>query len=76
MIITVSACAWFRRYGQLLVADSDNHRVHLLLPDGTFSRFLLTHHHKLAHPVTLAINDEGHLVVSEAFGNMKIFKYL
>lgn len=64
------------KYGQLMVADSDNHRVHLLLPDGTFSKFLLTHRNKVAHPVTLAINSQGHLVVGEAFGHVKVFKYL
>ncbi|KAK7507617.1 hypothetical protein BaRGS_00001552 [Batillaria attramentaria] len=64
------------RYGQMFVADSDNHRIHLLLPDGTFSKFLLNHRHKVAHPVTLAINSEGHLLVGEAFGKVKVFKYL
>ncbi|XP_070185409.1 E3 ubiquitin-protein ligase TRIM56-like [Littorina saxatilis] len=64
------------RYGQIFVADSDNKRVHLLLPDGTFSCFLLTHQHKVVHPVSVAINSDGHLVVGEAFGKVKIFKYL
>ncbi|XP_076446637.1 E3 ubiquitin-protein ligase TRIM56-like [Babylonia areolata] len=64
------------RYGQVLIADSDNHRVHLLLPDGTFSQFLLTHQHRVSHPVSVAINTDGHLVVGEAFGSIKIFKYL
>ncbi|KAL8571845.1 hypothetical protein ACOMHN_033372 [Nucella lapillus] len=64
------------RYGQVLIADSDNHRVHLLLPDGTFSRFVLTHLHKVSHPISVATNTDGHLLVGEAFGTIKIFKYL
>ena len=64
------------RYGQLFIADSDNHRVHLLLPDGKFSCFILNHQHKISHPVTVAIDNKGNLVVGEAFGHLKVFKYI
>jgi hypothetical protein len=29
-------------YGYIFVADNQNHRIHVLLPDGTFSKYLLT----------------------------------
>ena len=64
-------------YGYIFVADNQNHRVHLIGPDGQFIRFLLTQQqHGLWHPMALKVNHEGHLVVTEALGKVKVFKYM
>ncbi|XP_013402010.1 tripartite motif-containing protein 3 [Lingula anatina] len=63
-------------FGYIFVADNLNHRVHLLLPDGRFKKFILTKLDKLWHPMALGINHRGELVVTEALGKVKVFKYL
>ena len=63
-------------YGYIFIADNKNHRVHVIGPDGKFRRFLLTEEHGLWHPMALAINHEGHLVVTEALGKVKVYKYM
>ena len=63
-------------FGYIFVADNQNHRVHLLAPDGKFIRFLVTKQHGLWHPMALCINPKGHLAITEALGKVKVFKYL
>ncbi|XP_060587719.1 E3 ubiquitin-protein ligase TRIM71-like [Ruditapes philippinarum] len=63
-------------YGYIFVADNQNHRVHLLLPDGKLSKFLLTKADSLWHPMGLALTENGYLVVTEALGKVKIYKYI
>ena len=63
-------------YGYIFVADNQNHRVHLLLPDGKFSKFVITKSNSLWHPMGMAISKRGHLIVTEALGKVKIFKYI
>ena len=62
--------------GHIFVADHQNHRIHLLAPDGQFLRFVVTKQHNLWHPMAIAIDHRGHLVVTEALGNVKVFKYI
>ena len=64
------------QFGYIFVADSQNHRIHLLAPDGKFIRFLITKEHDLWHPMALTIDSGGHLVVTEALGKVKTFKYM
>ncbi|XP_045177696.2 E3 ubiquitin-protein ligase TRIM71-like [Mercenaria mercenaria] len=63
-------------YGYIFVADNQNHRIHLLLPDGKLSKFLLTKTESLWHPMGLALTENGNLVVTEALGKVKIYKYI
>lgn len=63
-------------HGYIFVADHQNSRIHLLLPDGRFLKFLLTKQDKLCHPVSINLDSDGHLVVAEALGKIKIFKYI
>ena len=64
------------RLGYIFVADNQNHRVHLLAPDGKFIKFLVTKQHGLWHPMAVCINPKGHLVITEALGKVKVFKYM
>ena len=63
-------------FGYIFVADNKNHRIHLLMPDGRFHKFLLSKQDGLWHPMALAINNSGHLVLTESLGKVKVFKYL
>ncbi|KAK3593497.1 hypothetical protein CHS0354_037020 [Potamilus streckersoni] len=63
-------------YGYIFVADSNNHRIHLLLPDGKFSKFLVTKAEGLWHPIGIAISRRGYLVVTEGLGKIKVYKYI
>ena len=63
-------------YGYIFMADNQNHRIHLLAPDGTFVKFLLTKDHGLCYPMAVTINKKGQLVVTEGLGKVKVFSYL
>lgn len=63
-------------YGYIFVADNQNHRIHLLLPNGKLSTFLITKGESLWHPMGLAMTENGHLVLTEALGKVKIYKYI
>ncbi|XP_041374496.1 B-box type zinc finger protein ncl-1-like [Gigantopelta aegis] len=64
------------RHGYIFVADHQNSRIHLLLPDGRFSNFLLTKRDKLRNPVAIGIDKNDQLVVAEALGKVKVWKYM
>ena len=63
-------------YGYTFVADNKNYRIHLLLPDGKLTTFLITKTDSLWHPMGVAINQKGYLVLTEALGKVKIYKYI
>ena len=63
-------------HGYFFVADSHNHRVHVMGPDGRFVRMLLTEHDGLNQPLAVAAFATGKLAVTEARGLVKIFKYM
>ncbi|XP_021341695.1 E3 ubiquitin-protein ligase TRIM71-like [Mizuhopecten yessoensis] len=63
------------RYGYLFVADNNNDRVLLLKPDGQFQRPLLTQTHGMWHPMALTTTNDT-LVVTEALGEVKAYKYV
>lgn len=63
-------------YGYIFVADNQNHRIHVLLPDGTFSKYLLTKSDGLWHPMGLAITKNGHFLVTEALGKVRVYRYI
>ncbi|XP_074661361.1 E3 ubiquitin-protein ligase TRIM56-like [Tubulanus polymorphus] len=63
-------------FGYIFVADNQNHRIHLLLPDGRFHKFILSKMNGLWHPMAIAINNDGHLVITEALGKVRVYKYI
>ncbi|XP_033728063.1 tripartite motif-containing protein 3-like [Pecten maximus] len=63
------------RYGYLFVADNNNDRILLLKPDGQFQRPLLTQADGLWHPMALTTTNDT-LVVTEALGQVKVYRYV
>ncbi|XP_013381058.1 tripartite motif-containing protein 2-like [Lingula anatina] len=63
-------------YGQIFIADTINHRIVVLSPQGQFIRYIATEDDGLEHPIALAINPAGQLVVAEEDGMVKTFQYL
>lgn len=64
------------RYDNIIIADSDNHRIHLLNRDGKFVKYVVTKRDGLRYPLAVAINNEGDLVVTQLKGEVKVFKYV
>lgn len=63
-------------YGYIFVSDNQNHRIHVLLPDGKFCQFLLTKSNSLWHPMGVTITPAGHLALTEALGKVKVYNFL
>lgn len=63
-------------YDNIIIADNRNHRIHLLSSDGKFVKYILTDQDGLMYPQALAINDEGDLLVTQHWGDVKVYKYL
>ncbi|XP_013379534.1 tripartite motif-containing protein 2-like [Lingula anatina] len=63
-------------FGHIFIADSENHRVVELLPDGSYKRTLATEKDGLKQPVAIATNSKGILVVADWNGNVRVFRYL
>jgi sugar lactone lactonase YvrE len=63
-------------YGYIFVADNQNHRIHLLNPDGKLNKFLLTKSNSIWHPMAVSISKKGFFMVSEALGKIRLYKYL
>ncbi|XP_013400424.1 tripartite motif-containing protein 3-like [Lingula anatina] len=63
-------------YGHIFIADTGNHRIVALSPQGEFIRYIATEDDGLECPTALAINPAGQLVVAERQGKVKTFQYL
>ena len=64
------------RHGNVLMADLENSRIHLVDASGTFRGFLLTWEDGLAEPLAMTFDNHGHLVVTEAStGLVKVYNY-
>lgn len=66
------------KHGYILVADTNNDRIHLGLPDGQMKDTpLLSQANKLSHPVSLCLTPQsGHLVIGQSGGQISIYKYV
>lgn len=64
------------KFGQILLADTNNSRIHLGLPNGQMPSLLATETDGLSKPVSLAINGEGHLIIGQSGGEIREIKYL
>ncbi|XP_013386322.1 protein wech-like [Lingula anatina] len=60
--------------GDIILADLNNHRLHLVSPDGKFKCFLLNKDNGLLKPKDVAINHLGKLVVGESGGHIKLYE--
>ncbi|XP_023933340.1 protein wech-like [Lingula anatina] len=63
-------------YGHIFIADGRNHRIVALSPQGQLIKYIATEDDGLKHPMALAINPAGLLVVAERRGIVKTFLYL
>ncbi|CAH1797088.1 unnamed protein product [Owenia fusiformis] len=63
------------RANNIIVADSRNHRVHLLSPDGKFIKYLLQASDGLERPYAVAVDKEGQLLVGDNKGYIWHIKY-
>ncbi|XP_013410153.1 tripartite motif-containing protein 2-like [Lingula anatina] len=63
-------------FGYIFIADTWNHRIVALNPQGQFIRYIATKKDGLWCPTALAINPAAQLVVAEKWGKVKTFQYL
>ncbi len=64
------------QYNNILIADSANSRVHLLDNKGQLIDYVLTWEDGISEPQALCINQQGHLVLTEATtGRMLLYCY-
>ncbi|XP_060065852.1 E3 ubiquitin-protein ligase TRIM71-like [Ylistrum balloti] len=63
-------------YGRLLIADTNNHCIHIVDKHGQFVSFLLRKEDGITCPTSLGLNGEGQLWVGNENGQMKIYQYL
>ena len=65
--------------GHVLIADHDNHRVHMLDQEGRFMQYILTSQQGLHQPVSIDVDSEGYIWVGEYVDyryHVKVVKYL
>ncbi|XP_013382275.1 uncharacterized protein LOC106153052 [Lingula anatina] len=62
--------------GDIILADDENNRLHLLSPDGVFKKFFLTKEDGLKSPKDVALTPDGKVVVVENGGAVKCFAFL
>ncbi|KAK3099171.1 hypothetical protein FSP39_000471 [Pinctada imbricata] len=61
--------------GRILVADTNNHCVHILDQSGQFLGFLLKREDGLVSPHTLSFDRAGGLWIGDELGNIRVFQY-
>ncbi|CAH1792988.1 unnamed protein product [Owenia fusiformis] len=59
----------------LIIADYNNQRIHMVDPNGTFIKYLLLAEDDVKYPNCVAIDQQGDLIVGSAFGDLAIIKY-
>ncbi|XP_061189358.1 uncharacterized protein LOC133197376 [Saccostrea echinata] len=63
------------QYGNIIVADWNNDRVHLLDTNGQFSQFLVDTDCGIERPCSLGLDRDGKLWVGNATGHVHVFSY-
>ncbi|CAH1787294.1 unnamed protein product, partial [Owenia fusiformis] len=59
----------------IIIADSRNHRIHMLDPTGKFIKYLLTPENNVKYPYAVAIDHNGDLLVGTENGDLHFIKY-
>jgi len=62
--------------GNILIADRNNHRIHMISEQGNFRSFAVTAEDGLSSPAYVCVNRDGYLLVAEHTGLVKTFQYL
>ncbi|KAK7492400.1 hypothetical protein BaRGS_00016273, partial [Batillaria attramentaria] len=64
------------KHGHILIADSNNNRIHVLEAQGEFKGYLLSKSAGLVEPVAVEVDKNGDLIVGEWSGRIHIVRYL
>ncbi|XP_013397072.1 tripartite motif-containing protein 2-like [Lingula anatina] len=64
------------QYDNIMVADRNTNKIHIISDDGNFVQFLATEDDGLQDPLGLTINHNGDLAVSQSRGKVTVFRYL
>ena len=64
------------RYGHILIADSDNNRVHVLSAQGELRGYLFGGEGGVVEPVAVEITSGGELLVGEWKGKVHVIRYV
>lgn len=64
------------RYNHIIVSDTWNNRIQLLSEDGKFVNTLLNKENGIEWPQAVAVDDQGHLIIVEQHGLVKIYQYM
>ncbi|CAH1793027.1 unnamed protein product, partial [Owenia fusiformis] len=60
----------------IIIADHNNHRVHMVDPNGKFIKYLLVAEDGGKNPQCVAIDQQGDLIVGSYKGDLAIIKYI
>ena len=63
-------------FGQILVADTNNHCIHILDRSGQFLGFLLKPEDGITSPHSLAFDGKGFFWVGDELGSIRVFEYI
>lgn len=64
------------RHGDVLIADNYNGKVQMIGENGAFKRYIAGDLHGLKRPRSVATDEQGHLVVVENGGRVKVYHSL
>lgn len=59
--------------GNAYIADVEGHKVHVITSDGKYGGELISRKEGLREPLSLFRSEEGHVVVTQNNGDVKIF---
>ncbi len=64
------------KIGNVIICDTNNDRVVLIDPKGHFLCNIIEGSENIERPSGVCINNNGHLVVAQEDGRVKVFSYL
>lgn len=62
-------------YGNLIIVDRGNNRIHMISMEGQFRCFLATVQDGVRDPTAVCVDRDGHLAVTDGTGMIKMYRY-